>query len=125
MIRVAILGAGIGAEHLAGYRALRDMFDVSVICDLDAGRAEAIAGGIRVETDAAKVMADPTIDLIDVLLCEVVQASSNDEDGGLQRSIQTKLPSSSGGLGCGRSNGVSTSEYAAEDIAVVCAKNLL
>ncbi|MCY4178958.1 MAG: Gfo/Idh/MocA family oxidoreductase [Litoreibacter sp.] len=68
MIRVAILGAGIGAEHLAGYRALPNLFEVVTICDLDRARAEAIAGGARVEVDAQKVIADPGIDLIDICL---------------------------------------------------------
>jgi hypothetical protein len=42
MIRVAIIGAGIGAEHLAGYRALPDRFAVATICDLDTDRAMAL-----------------------------------------------------------------------------------
>ena len=68
MIRVAILGAGIGAEHLTGYRALPEMFEIAAICDLDAARAKAIAGGIPVLTDAAKILSDPAIDLIDICL---------------------------------------------------------
>jgi len=68
MIRVAILGAGIGAEHLAGYRALPDLFEVAVICDLDAVRAQSIAGEIRVSTDSDAVLHDPQIDLIDICL---------------------------------------------------------
>ena len=68
MIRVAILGAGIGAEHLAGYRALPETFEVAAIGDLDAARAKAIAGEIPVVTDAQHVMNDPAIDLIDICL---------------------------------------------------------
>ncbi|MEM6595120.1 MAG: Gfo/Idh/MocA family oxidoreductase [Pseudomonadota bacterium] len=68
MIRVAILGAGIGAEHLAGYRALPELFEVAAICDLDAARAARIANGIRVETEAQTLIADPAIDLIDICL---------------------------------------------------------
>jgi predicted dehydrogenase len=45
MIRVAIIGAGIGAEHLAGYRALPDGSAVATLCDLDTDRATAVAGG--------------------------------------------------------------------------------
>jgi predicted dehydrogenase len=44
MIRVAIIGAGIGAEHLAGYRALPDGSAVATLCDLDTDRATAVAG---------------------------------------------------------------------------------
>lgn len=68
MIRVAILGAGIGAEHLAGYRALPETYEVAAICDLDAARAQAIAGCIAVITDADAALGDPNIDLIDICL---------------------------------------------------------
>ena len=71
MIRVAIVGAGIGAEHLAGYRALRDRFAVTTFCDLDTARAEKATGGdpaIAVTGDLDALLADPAIDLVDVCL---------------------------------------------------------
>ena len=68
MIRVAILGAGIGAQHLEAYRALQDMFEVVAICDRDVERAEAIAGGIQVQSDINKVIDDQTVQLIDICL---------------------------------------------------------
>ena len=70
MIRVAILGAGIGRAHLEGYRELTDRFSVRSLCDLDRERAAAAAGGedIEIESDIAKVLADPQIDLVDVCL---------------------------------------------------------
>lgn len=71
MIRVAIVGAGIGAEHLAGYRGLRDRFHVTVMCDLDKARARAATvedPEITVSDDLAAVLADPEIDLIDICL---------------------------------------------------------
>ncbi len=71
MIRVAILGAGIGAQHLDGYRALSDRFTVATICDLDAERAGEIIGSdqdIRIVTNIADVMADSDIDLVDICL---------------------------------------------------------
>lgn len=70
MIRVAILGAGIGREHLAAYRALPD-YDVAAVVDLDPARiAEIRAPGdtFRAETDMQAVMGSATIDLIDVCL---------------------------------------------------------
>jgi predicted dehydrogenase len=45
MIRVAIVGAGIGAEHLVGYRALPGRFRVAALCDLDTNRATKATGG--------------------------------------------------------------------------------
>lgn len=44
MIRVAILGAGIGRAHLEGYRELTDRFTVRTLCDLDRARGR---GGRR------------------------------------------------------------------------------
>ncbi|SDX09107.1 Gfo/Idh/MocA family protein [Litoreibacter albidus] len=67
MRRVAIIGAGIGREHLTAYRALPEHFEVAVICDLDRARATEIAGGIPVETDLATVLASD-VDIIDVCL---------------------------------------------------------
>lgn len=71
MIRVAILGAGIGQEHLKGYRSIPDRFTVTTLCDLDSSRAAAATDGddsIRITSDIADVMSDPAIDLIDVCL---------------------------------------------------------
>ena len=71
MIRAAIIGAGIGAEHLSGYRALPDRFQVAILCDLDTARATAATGGdpeISVTGDLEAVLADPSIDLIDICL---------------------------------------------------------
>lgn len=68
MIRTAILGAGIGAEHLSGYRACADAFEVAMICDLDAERATAMAENIPVTTDLDAVLRDKTIDLVDICL---------------------------------------------------------
>lgn len=69
-IRVAIFGAGIGREHLEAYRRLPERFNVSVLCDLDTDRAASIIQGadIKIETDAAAILGDPDIDLIDICL---------------------------------------------------------
>ena len=72
--RVAILGAGIGREHLRGYLALPERFEVAALCDLDAARARAVLDeeaadmGIAVASDADALIADGSIDLIDVCL---------------------------------------------------------
>lgn len=71
MIRVAIVGAGIGAEHLAAYRVLADRYQVAVMCDLDTARAARATGGdpaIAISGDLAAVLADPTIDVVDICL---------------------------------------------------------
>jgi predicted dehydrogenase len=72
MIRVAIVGAGIGREHLAAYRRLGDRFEVTALCDLDTGRAEQViaeAGADCVTIGASvddALAAD--VDLVDVCL---------------------------------------------------------
>lgn len=68
MIRVAILGAGIGREHLAAYDALPDLFQVSMIVDQDLSRAQEIANGrFRCETSVNAAFGQG-IDLVDICL---------------------------------------------------------
>lgn len=68
---VVIVGAGIGAEHLAGYAALPEHFTVRALCDLDTARAEAAVApypGVAVTGDLAAVLADPDVDIVDICL---------------------------------------------------------
>ena len=68
-IRVAIVGAGVGAEHLVGYVLNSSAYDVTTICDLDRLRAEslvALVPSARSSTDVDAVLADPTIDVVSV-----------------------------------------------------------
>jgi predicted dehydrogenase len=69
MYKVAIVGAGIGAEHLAGYQALPERFDVRCICDLDASRGGALAasGGIAHTGSFDDVLASD-VDIVDICL---------------------------------------------------------
>lgn len=71
MIRVAILGAGIGKAHLDGYRDLPSRFSVDIMCDLDATRAAAATDqdpDIQIVVDMEDVLSNPDIDLVDVCL---------------------------------------------------------
>lgn len=71
MLRVAILGAGIGQQHMAGYLQLSDRYRVAVVCDLDRAKAEALAAeaeNCAAQTDLDAVLADPDIDVIDICL---------------------------------------------------------
>lgn len=67
---VAILGAGIGREHLDAYLALPDRFDVRWICDLNTERAGMLAQrcGARVAADIDEVLADPATEITDICL---------------------------------------------------------
>ena len=69
--QVAIIGAGIGAEHAAAYRELPDKFAVHTVCDLDRQRAQAIAmlsDRVSITENLAEVLQDPTIDIVDICL---------------------------------------------------------
>lgn len=70
MIRVAILGAGIGREHLAAYHALPAQFEVCHIVDRDLARIEEIRGDASFAAcaDVAEVLQNPSVDLIDICL---------------------------------------------------------
>lgn len=71
MLNVAIIGAGIGKKHLAGFAELPDTFTVSYICDLDEERGKTLAvthPGVGFTTDLAEVLADPKVDIVDICL---------------------------------------------------------
>ncbi|MEO1024444.1 MAG: Gfo/Idh/MocA family oxidoreductase [Pseudomonadota bacterium] len=71
MRTVAIIGAGIGAEHLAGYATLPERFRVTTLCDLDETRAAAVAApydNIDTTTDFSAVLADAGVDIVDICL---------------------------------------------------------
>ncbi len=71
MRTVSIIGAGIGAAHLAGYATLPDRFRVVSVCDLDEARARDLAGrypGVDHTGDLSAVLADPAIDIVDICL---------------------------------------------------------
>jgi len=69
--RVAIVGAGIGREHLDAYREIPDRFLVATLCDKDAERAHAVVGDgsdTAVSTSIDSVLNDESIDIVDVCL---------------------------------------------------------
>ena len=68
---VCIVGAGIGAEHLAGYAQLPEHFRVHSVCDLDKTRGEALAArhsGTGFTPDFEAVLQNPDIDIVDICL---------------------------------------------------------
>lgn len=68
--RIAVLGSGIGAEHVAGLAALPRHFRVGWICDLDGDRAAALAAtcGARATTQIDAALSDPEVDIVDICL---------------------------------------------------------
>lgn len=66
---VAVIGLGIGAEHLKAYAALPDLFAVRALCDLDPVRLVGTADAHGVErrlTSVKELLALDGIDLIDI-----------------------------------------------------------
>lgn len=70
MHNVAIVGAGIGAQHLDGFLALPETYRVTHICDLDAARAAPLctASGAAYAADFKALLADPAVEIIDICL---------------------------------------------------------
>ncbi len=68
--RVAIVGAGIGSAHLDGYLANPDLFEVTVIADLDAERAAPLVkrAGADYVASLDEAIGRPDIDIVDICL---------------------------------------------------------
>jgi predicted dehydrogenase len=69
-IRVAVIGAGIGAAHVDAYLAHPALYQVTTVCDLDADRAARVAAKADAVpvTDYAHVLRQADADLIDICL---------------------------------------------------------
>ena len=68
---VAIVGLGLIARtHASAYRQLSDLVDLVAVCDTDHARARSfgIEFGARPIFDLAEVVADPSIDVVDLIL---------------------------------------------------------
>ncbi|MEM6460931.1 MAG: Gfo/Idh/MocA family oxidoreductase [Pseudomonadota bacterium] len=71
MRSVAILGAGIGGEHMKAYLTLTDRFKVAAVCDSDAVKAEKLASlapGCEATAHIDAVIDDSNIEIIDICL---------------------------------------------------------
>lgn len=68
-LRIAVVGAGIGVEHIKGYQELPKLFEVKVLCDLQIERAAAVAvkyGLQQVSASFDDVCLRADIDVIDI-----------------------------------------------------------
>lgn len=69
--KVAIIGAGIGREHLDAYLQLPERFKVQTLCDLDEARATEVLKAspeTRYTEHLQSVLEDREIDLVDICL---------------------------------------------------------
>ena len=70
-LRAGILGAGlIAPNHAAGFQEVPDLAEVVAVCDINPENAENLATmfDARIYSDYHELIADPDIDLVDVLL---------------------------------------------------------
>jgi predicted dehydrogenase len=68
-LRIAVVGAGIGAEHIKGYQELPELFEIKVLCDVQIERAAAVAekyGIQKVTSSFDEVCRRSDIDVIDI-----------------------------------------------------------
>ncbi len=77
-VRVAVLGAGIGRQHLRGYMGV-EKAQVVAICDLDPARAQALAdefgiAEIRIFTDINEFLASECADAVSLCLPNFLHA---------------------------------------------------
>ena len=70
MINIAILGAGIGREHLVALRELQDSFRVVAVVDQNLNRIEEIRSGDKfvAYSNIAQALSDPKVDVVDICL---------------------------------------------------------
>jgi len=67
-LRVAVIGLGVGEQHVRAYRA-HPGAEVTAVCDVDPDKLEAAARaypGLRTTRDAAEVLEDPAIDAVSI-----------------------------------------------------------
>jgi UDP-N-acetyl-2-amino-2-deoxyglucuronate dehydrogenase len=70
-VRTAILGAGLIAPiHAAGFQEVPELAQVTVVCDTNRENAENLATmfDARIVPDYREVLADPAVDLVDIVL---------------------------------------------------------
>lgn len=67
-LRVAVVGAGVGAAHVSAYQEFPDLYEVVALCDLDPQRRAKLAeaAGIGTQTDRLEDLFDLGLDLIDL-----------------------------------------------------------
>jgi predicted dehydrogenase len=68
-LRVAVVGGGIGAQHLEAYRSLPEIYEVRAFCDIDAAKAQAVSEQFRIPHTIGsfeEVLGRADIDLVDI-----------------------------------------------------------
>jgi predicted dehydrogenase len=69
ILRVGLVGCGIGRQHLDAYRSLPDLFEVVAVCDVDGAKAHEVAKEYRIGralTDLTALCKLSDLDVIDL-----------------------------------------------------------
>lgn len=95
-VRIGIIGAGEAAGHHAtGYEYLKDIAEVTTVCDLDEEKAKDLADRLGVKTicsDYHKILDDKTIDGVDIMLPTHLHAKVVIETAGQKKHILCEKP---------------------------------
>jgi predicted dehydrogenase len=93
-IRVAVIGAGIGASHVEAYHDLAPLYQVAVVCDLDTARAAKLADpcGAVVEASYDAVLSRSDIDLVDICLPPYLHLNSIEQALGAGHHVVCEKP---------------------------------
>ena len=84
-LKVAVVGAGIGSQHIKAYQNLPDCFDLVALCDIDPSKASQVARELNVREvvhDFRDLLSRSDIDVID--LCTPPYQHFDQLQGGLK-----------------------------------------
>jgi predicted dehydrogenase len=69
-LRVAVIGLGVGEQHVGALAAQQDLFDLVALCDLDPAKAKAAAAkhgvSVPIETDVARLLREGRLDVVHI-----------------------------------------------------------
>lgn len=68
-LRVAVVGLGIGEQHVQAYAARRDLFEMAALCDLDQARMARVAAEYEVPqqfTDFSALLREGKLDVVNI-----------------------------------------------------------
>ena len=68
-LKVAVVGAGIGSQHIKAYQNLPDQFDLVALCDIDPAKASQVARDLNVREvvhDFRDLLTRTDVDVIDL-----------------------------------------------------------
>jgi predicted dehydrogenase len=84
-LKVAVVGAGIGSQHIKAYQNLPDCFNLVALCDADPGKASKVARELNVREvvhDFRELLSRSDVDVID--LCTPPYLHFDQLQGGLK-----------------------------------------